>query len=98
MSQVLWADHGDAISMQYAGTGALKSGFTRTGKRSLGGLLDDGIKSVVRYYLNNFEDGRKQDAYDLVTGAYQPQVLICRLPVRNKEAYEVEVVEPGFSV
>jgi hypothetical protein len=40
---------------QYAGTGALKSGFTRTGKRTLGGLLDDGAKSVTRYYLNNFK-------------------------------------------
>ena len=27
----MWADHGDDISRQYAGTGALKSGFTRTG-------------------------------------------------------------------
>lgn len=34
--------------------GALKSGFTRTGKRTLGGLVDDGVKSCVRYYLNNF--------------------------------------------
>lgn len=29
----IWADHGDDISMQYAGTGALKSGFTRTGRQ-----------------------------------------------------------------
>lgn len=27
----IWADHGDDVSRQYAGTGALKSGFTRTG-------------------------------------------------------------------
>lgn len=40
---------------QYAGTGALKSGFTRTGKRTLGGLIDDGVKSITRYYLNNFK-------------------------------------------
>ena len=66
----LWADHGDDISRQYAGTGALKSGFTRTGKRTTFGLLDDGVKSIVRYYLNNFCDGRKQDAVDLVTGNY----------------------------
>lgn len=68
--KVLWADHGDGISNQYAGTGALKSGFTRTGKRTYGGLVDDGIKSLTRYYLNNFSDGRKQDAFDLVTGTY----------------------------
>jgi hypothetical protein len=53
--KILWADHGDDISRQYAGTGALKSGFTRTGKRTIGGLIDDGIKSMARYYLNNFQ-------------------------------------------
>ena len=55
--KILWADHGDDISRQYAGTGALKSGFTRTGKRTLGGLVDDGVKSCVRYYQNNFQVG-----------------------------------------
>ncbi|EIE26553.1 hypothetical protein COCSUDRAFT_11753, partial [Coccomyxa subellipsoidea C-169] len=66
----VWADHGDDISRQYAGTGALKSGFTRTGQRTMGGLLDDGAKSMTRYFLNNFRDGRKQDALDLLTGTY----------------------------
>ncbi|GLC45996.1 hypothetical protein PLESTM_001812500 [Pleodorina starrii] len=68
--KILWADHGDAVSTQYAGTGAMKSGFTRTGKRTFGGVIDDGVKAVVRYYVNNFQDGRKQDAVDLVTGAF----------------------------
>eukprot|EP00877_Chromochloris_zofingiensis_P011352 jgi/Chrzof1/6470/Cz18g12080.t1 len=53
--KIIWANHGDDISRQYAGTGALKSGFTRTGKRSVGGLIDDGVKSMARYYLNNFK-------------------------------------------
>ncbi len=66
----MWADHGDDISRQYAGTGALKSGFTRYGKRDTMGLLDDGVKSGVRYYLNNFKDGQKQDAIDFITGNY----------------------------
>lgn len=79
--KVMWADHGDMLSTQYAGTGALKSGFTRTGKRTLLGLIDDGLKSCVRYYLNNYEDGQKQDAYDLVTGAFQPgQVCVETAP------------------
>ena len=69
--RVIWADHGDDISGQYAGTGALKSGFTRTGKRTTMGLLDDGVKSVTRYYLNTFRDGHKQDAFDFATGAYR---------------------------
>ncbi|CAG9460984.1 unnamed protein product [Pedinophyceae sp. YPF-701] len=67
----LWADHGDAISTQYAGTGALKSGFVRTGKRTLMGFADDGYKSLKRYYLNNFADGTKQDALDLFSGRFR---------------------------
>lgn len=71
--RVMWADHGDEISRQYAGTGAMKSAFTRTGKRDIWGLLDDGAKSLTRYYLNNFQDGRKQDAIDLVVGNFAVQ-------------------------
>jgi len=70
--RTLWADHGDEISRHYAGTGAMKSAFTRTGKRDLAGLVDDGTKSMSRYFLNNFRDGVKQDALDLVTGNYKP--------------------------
>jgi len=70
----MWANHGDDISTQYAGTGALKSGFTRTGVRTKAGLADDGYKSAMRYLLNNFQDGHKQDALDLATGAF----LICK--------------------
>eukprot|EP01026_Neomeris_dumetosa_P002077 TRINITY_DN10546_c0_g1_i8.p1 TRINITY_DN10546_c0_g1~~TRINITY_DN10546_c0_g1_i8.p1 ORF type:complete len:425 (+),score=43.70 TRINITY_DN10546_c0_g1_i8:2-1276(+) len=68
--KIMWADHGDQLAIQYAGTGAMKSGFTRTGKRTLDGYADDGYKAIARYYLNNFEDGRKQDAIDLVTGTF----------------------------
>ena len=71
--RAIWADHGDEISRQYAGTGAMKSAFTRTGKRDFAGLLDDGAKSLTRYILNNFRDGEKQDALDLVTGTYRPE-------------------------
>ncbi|GFH10532.1 SAC domain-containing protein, partial [Haematococcus lacustris] len=70
--KIMWADHGDALSTQYAGTGAMKSGFTRTGQRTTAGVIDDTVKAIVRYYVNNYQDGRKQDAIDLLTGAYQP--------------------------
>lgn len=69
----IWADHADYVSKAYAGTGALKTDFTRTGKRSNQGLLNDGVNSVSRYVRNNFFDGDRQDAYDLVTGAYVAQ-------------------------
>jgi hypothetical protein len=66
----VWANNADAISEQYAGTGALKTDYTRTGKRSLKGVLNDGLNSATRYYLNNFKDGFRQDAYDLFLGNY----------------------------
>ncbi|KAF8641228.1 hypothetical protein AX17_000862 [Amanita inopinata Kibby_2008] len=69
----MWADHGDGIARAYGGSGALKSDFTRTNKRSHKGLLEDGYKSVVRYLRNNYFDGARQDAFDLVTGSYIPR-------------------------
>jgi len=66
----IWANNGDAMSTQYTGTGALKADFTRTGKRSTRGALDDGVNSLKRYYYNNFTDGQFQDAYDLFLGNY----------------------------
>jgi hypothetical protein len=56
----VWADNADVISIQYSGTGALKTDFTRTGKRTRWGLLRDGINSLIRYYKNNFADGFRQ--------------------------------------
>jgi hypothetical protein len=44
----LWADNGDAISQQYAGTSALKGDFTRTGERNLLHAMKDGMKSANR--------------------------------------------------
>ncbi|KAJ3443316.1 phosphatidylinositide phosphatase sac1 [Anaeramoeba flamelloides] len=64
----LWADHADAISKSYSGTPALKTDFTRTGKRTFKGLLNDGKNSVKRYYINNFKDGQNQDNLDTLLG------------------------------
>lgn len=64
----LWADNGDALSKIYAGTGALKSSFTRYGKSSWGGLLADARKSATRMYINKFVDGGRQEAIDVLLG------------------------------
>ncbi|XP_065914970.1 phosphatidylinositol-3-phosphatase SAC1-like [Dysidea avara] len=64
----VWADNADSISIQYAGTKALKTDFTRTGKRSNLGALQDGINSSFRYIYNNFTDGFRQDSIDLFLG------------------------------
>ncbi|PIK62767.1 putative phosphatidylinositide phosphatase SAC1-B-like [Apostichopus japonicus] len=65
-----WADNADFCSKQYAGTGALKTDFTRTGKRTVIGALQDGFNSAIRYYKNNFSDGFRQDSIDLLLGNY----------------------------
>lgn len=59
----VWADNADLVSIQYSGTGALKTDFTRTGKRSIQGAIQDGINSMIRYYKNNFTDGFRQVLY-----------------------------------
>ncbi|KAH8378820.1 hypothetical protein KR009_001636 [Drosophila setifemur] len=66
----VWADNADLVSLQYSGTGALKTDFTRTGKRTKAGALQDGKNSLMRYYLNNFADGQRQDGIDLFLGKY----------------------------
>lgn len=67
-----WADNADVISRAYSGTGALKTDFTRTGKRTRAGALADFSNSATRYFRNNFADGPRQDAYDLFLGNYLP--------------------------
>ncbi|KAK7060444.1 Inositol-1,4,5-trisphosphate 5-phosphatase 1 [Paramarasmius palmivorus] len=74
----LWAENGDALSRIYAGTGALNTSFTRSGKRTLAGVLADATKSVSRAYINNFQDKGKQIAIDMFLGnmSSQRQVTI----------------------
>ncbi|KAJ3300068.1 Phosphatidylinositide phosphatase SAC1 [Borealophlyctis nickersoniae] len=67
----VWADNADEISRQYSGTGALKTDFTRTGKRTKAGALQDLSNSLMRYFKNNYLDGGRQDAFDLFLGLYQ---------------------------
>jgi hypothetical protein len=64
----LWADNGDALSRIYAGTGALKSSFTRHGKMSLAGAIADARKSAARLYINNFADKARQNTIDILLG------------------------------
>lgn len=68
----VWADNADTVSRSYSGTGALKTDFTRTGKRTQAGALQDLNNSITRYVRNNFADGPRQDAFDLFSGAFLP--------------------------
>lgn len=68
----MWADNADAVSTAYSGTGALKTDFTRLGKRTTLGALMDFKNSITRYVKNNFMDGPRQDAFDLFLGQHLP--------------------------
>jgi len=79
----LWADNADAVSTQYSGTGALKTDITRTGKRTVRGLANDGINSCMRYVKNNFYDGDLQDAYNYFLLLHNP---VADVPRANTQA------------
>lgn len=64
----LWADNGDAISKQYAGTAALKGDFTRTRKRQITGALTDFGLTLSRYYNNIVNDYFTQAVIDYLLG------------------------------
>ncbi|KAL4919403.1 SacI homology domain-containing protein [Aspergillus aurantiobrunneus] len=72
----LWADNGDALSKIYAGTGALKSSYTRHGKMSLAGALADARKTAARLYINNFSDKARQSTIDLLLGRLPDQMPV----------------------
>jgi len=66
----VWSDNADIVSKFYSGTGALKTDFTRTGKRTNQGKIMDGVNSVMRYVKNNYTDGFRQDSIDLFLGNF----------------------------
>ncbi|KAL3531681.1 hypothetical protein ACH5RR_005202 [Cinchona calisaya] len=70
----LWVDQGDEISLEYSGTHALKGDLVRYGKQTMAGMIKDGMSALSRYYLNNFQDGVRQDAIDLISGRYDVNI------------------------
>ena len=74
-----WTDNADVMSYLYTGTPALKTDFTRTGKRTIKGAIADGVNSVTRFYINNFTDGYYHDCLDIAT-----QQLNCTSPLRKR--------------
>ncbi|KAL4993671.1 SacI homology domain-containing protein [Aspergillus recurvatus] len=72
----LWADNGDALSKIYAGTGALKSSYTRHGKMSFAGALADARKTATRLYINNFSDKARQRTIDHLLGRLPGQMPV----------------------
>ncbi|MCD9637867.1 Phosphoinositide phosphatase sac8 [Datura stramonium] len=68
--KTMWVEQGDEISLEYSGTHALKRDLVRYGKQTMTGLIQDGMSALSRYFLNNFQDGIRQDAVDLISGRY----------------------------
>lgn len=65
----LWYENGNNLSIQYAGTPAIKSDIILTGRITFLGLLNDSINSIKRYFINRYSDGKKQSVYNILTGA-----------------------------
>ena len=57
-----------SLTWNSAGTSALKGDFTRTGKRDLGGMLNDGMNSLARMYASTFSDWFCQAVIDYMLG------------------------------
>jgi hypothetical protein len=72
----VWADNGDAISRQYAGTAALKGDFTRTRKRNITGALNDFGLTLTRYYNNIVNDYFTQNVIDYILGRVDESIFI----------------------
>lgn len=63
-----WVQHADILSIQYSGTGALKTDFTRTGKRTRLGYVVDFWYYMLRYVKNNYTDNYNQMAIEIFLG------------------------------
>ncbi|KAB8527789.1 hypothetical protein FH972_025441 [Carpinus fangiana] len=71
----LWADNGDAVSLAYTSTAALKGDYVRTRRRNVFGLLTDLSLTLSRYYHNLFEDFFVQSALDYLLGNVNARVF-----------------------
>lgn len=67
-----WTANANALSQLYSGTNAMKTDFTKTGRRTISGALKDAKVGVQRYFLGNFYDSRTQDFIHLSLGQIRP--------------------------
>lgn len=62
----VWAENGDYISIQYAGTASTISSVTKNGNKGIMGYFQHGLVSINRFYQGNFEDEFKQKCIDSI--------------------------------
>jgi hypothetical protein len=53
----------------------MKRDLTRHGRRTLSGVLQDGVSFAWRYFLGNFRDSERQRGIDMVLGAHNQTAL-----------------------
>ena len=61
----IWAENGDKISIQYAGTASTITTVTKTGGHNFMGFIQHSIATVSRIYKGNFEDDFKQECINI---------------------------------
>ncbi|KAI9208973.1 Sac phosphatase domain-containing protein [Polychytrium aggregatum] len=94
----IWADNGDELSRIYAGTGALKSSFTRAGKQTVGGFFDDAMKSAQRFVINNFKDKNRQETIDLLLGKFAGRdTILVRNPIHESVVVQLQDRQAEYS-
>ena len=82
----LWAEMGDYISIQYAGSASTITSVTKNGKHGIFGLLKHGIASITRFYQGSFEDGFKQKCIELMLQNHKKNNFIIPLnPILEEE-------------
>ncbi|MEW5304699.1 MAG: hypothetical protein WDW36_007292 [Sanguina aurantia] len=77
----LWAHHGDVLSDQMNGCSSASSSSIKAGGKPR--LWDQGlglVDAVCRYGQSTYADAKKQDAIDLLTGAYRPLARVHSVP------------------
>ncbi|CAD2105893.1 hypothetical protein YYG_01109 [Plasmodium vinckei petteri] len=62
----MWVENGDIISTHYTGTGSVFSSQINVGRSSISTNIDHAIKSIERFYQNNFEDNFRQECIDII--------------------------------
>ena len=66
----IWAENGDIISNQYAGTESTIITFTKPGDHTFTGFIKHSIATVTRFYQGSFKDAFKQECIDTFLQKY----------------------------
>jgi hypothetical protein len=79
---------------------ALKQDYVRQGRRTLRGIAKDAVNSAIRYYLNIFEDTRRQRGVGLVIGhannkLLPPSAVDTRSSISSPPFHQSVLDQPG---